>query len=125
MKQPLETVGIEIEVTVGDMAAALAWYEALLGRPPDADTPDGGARWEVVPYCWLHVAEGEPAGGQGPVRLGSADLPRDRDRVRDALGVAVSEIRRIEGMLAYCDFVDPWGNRLGLFQDLSDVTNLS
>lgn len=125
MKQPLETVGIIIEVHTGDFAAGLAWYERLLGRPPDTETHDRTARWEVVPYCWLQVAGGAPASGCGLLRLGTADIETDRDRVADALGVAVSEIRRIEGVIAWCDFDDPFGNSLGLFQDLSDFTNLA
>lgn len=125
MKQPLETVGIIIEVRTGDFAAGLAWYERLLGRPPDVETHGEIARWEVMPYCWLQVAGGAPAPGFGPLRIGSANIETDRDRVVDALGVAVTEIRRIEGVLAWCDFDDPFGNHLGLFQDLSDVTILS
>ncbi len=125
MKQPLETVGIIIEVRIGDFAAGLTWYERLLGRPPDTETHEGTARWEVVPYCWLQVAGGAPSPGFGPLRLGSADIEMDRERVVDALGVDASEILRIDGVIAWCDFADPFGNRLGLFQDLSDVTNLS
>lgn len=125
MKQPLETVGIIIQVRTGDFAAGLAWYERLLGRPPDVEAHDDTAGWEVVPYCWLQVAGGGAAPGLGPLRLGTADIETDRVRVADALGVSVSEIRRIEGVIAWCDFEDPFGNALGLFQDLSDVTNLS
>jgi hypothetical protein len=46
------------------------------------------------------------------------DLHRSRQAVL-ALGVACQEPMHIPGLAAWCDFTDPWGNRLGLFQDLA------
>jgi hypothetical protein len=31
----------------------------------------------------------------------------------------------IEGLVAYCDFSDPWGNLLGFYQVLGDGTGAS
>lgn len=133
MKQPLETTGLTIQVRVGDLAAGLAWYERLLGRPPDRDhagdasaSAASGAitEWELQPNCWLQLAPGVPAAGFGPLRLGVRDIEEARPRVAEALGIAVSPIQRIEGIAAWCDFADPFGNRLGLVQDLADLTTL-
>jgi catechol 2,3-dioxygenase-like lactoylglutathione lyase family enzyme len=133
VKQPLETTGLTIQVRVGDLAAGRAWYTRLLGRPPDLDHADDASAsgasgnikaWELQPNCWLQLAPGVPAAGFGPLRLGVRDIEEARSRVAEALGIAISPIRRIEGVAAWCDFADPFGNRLGLVQDLADLTTL-
>ena len=125
MKQPLEVVGITIQVRVSDLAAGQAWYAALLGRPPDLEPGDDAKEWEILPNCWLRVALGVPAQDGGPLHLGVADIAAERERLHDALGISVSEIERIEGQVAWCEFEDPFGNRLGLFEDLADRTSLA
>lgn len=125
MKQPLEVVGITMQVRAGDLDAARGWYSALLGRPPDEEPSASLAEWEILPNCWLQLAEGAPAPGNGPLHLGVADIEMERERLQQALKVAVSPIERIEGEVAWCNFEDPFGNRLGFFQDLADVTVLA
>lgn len=124
MKQPLEVVGITTQVRTNNLDAAIRWYAALLGRPPD-ETPEAGvAEWEIMPNCWLQLAEGTPAPGSGPLHLGVADIEAVRERLQQALHIAISPVERIEGEVAWCTFADPFGNQLGLFQDLADVTAL-
>jgi len=53
------------------------------------------------------------------LRLGVADIEAERKRIQEELHIEVSEIERIEGLAAWCNFTDPFGNRLGLFQDLA------
>ena len=55
----------------------------------------------------------------GPVRFEVEDIEMERERLRDALEAEISEIERVESLAAWCNFPDPFGNRLGLFQDLS------
>ncbi len=124
MKQPFSVLGLAIEVRISDFAAGADWYRKLLGRPPDlTPRPDFWA-WEILPKCYLQVSAGMPSVGSGPVRLGVEDIADERERIQDALGIAVSEIERVEGLAAWCTFEDPFGNRLGLFEDLADVTSL-
>jgi catechol 2,3-dioxygenase-like lactoylglutathione lyase family enzyme len=124
MKQPLEVTGITVQVRVSDLDVGQAWYAALLGRPPDLEPGDDASEWEILPKCWLYVALGA-AGGSGALHLGVADVAAERKRLQDALGVAIPEVQRIEGEVAWCEFEDPFGNRLGLFEDLADSTNLA
>jgi hypothetical protein len=124
VKQPLSVLGVTIEVRVSDFGAGAHWYTRLLGRPPDLTPRADFWEWEILPKCYLQVGQGTPATGSGPIRLGVADVAAERARVHDALGVAVSEIERIEGVAAWCTFEDPFGNRLGLFEDLADVSSL-
>ena len=50
-------------------------------------------------------------------RFGVEDIDEARRRLL-GLGVAVAETERIEGVIAFCDFVDPDGNRLSLYEVL-------
>lgn len=124
MRYSRNLTGVTIQVRVPDAAEGFAWYEELLGRPPDyAPSPDV-REWELVQECWLQVLEGTPAVGSGPLRLGVGDIELERRYIQAALGIAVSEIERLEGVAAWCTFTDPFGNHLGLFQDLSDRMTL-
>ena len=55
----------------------------------------------------------------GHLRLGVANIERAREELAAALSVPGSPVDPLEGAAAWCDFDDPWGNRLGFFQDLS------
>lgn len=44
-------------VVVDDLEAARAWYQIMLGRPPDA-TPMGGLlEWHLASDAWLQVVD--------------------------------------------------------------------
>lgn len=125
MKQQLEVVGITTQVRANDFDAAITWYVTLLGRPPDEEPGADVAEWELLPNCWLRLAKGTPAPDNGPLHLGVADIEGERERLQHVLKLAVSPVERIEGEVAWCSFDDPFGNRLGFFQDLADVTALA
>ena len=81
---------------------------------------NGGSRLSATcRSAWARLAPAEARYGWAV-----ADVAAERERIHDALGVAVSEIERIEGVAAWCTFEDPFGNRLGLFEDLADVSSL-
>src|ERR1019366_8411868 len=42
-------------VVVDDLAAAGAWYECVLGRPPDAAPMDGLLEWHLADTGWLQI----------------------------------------------------------------------
>jgi hypothetical protein len=44
-------------IAVSDFAGALAWYEALLGRPPSFFPNDSEAVWELAEHRSLYVAQ--------------------------------------------------------------------
>lgn len=118
MQSQTRFMGMTIQLKVPDITMGAAFYSRLLGREPDVEPHDDFKEWELVPTCWLQLAEGtaEPA---GRLRLGVEDIESNRARVERELGVTCSRIERISGLAAWCNFEDPWGNRLGLFQDLS------
>ena len=42
-------------IPVADYDSALAWYERLLGRPPDVIVTDKEAMWQVADTRWIYV----------------------------------------------------------------------
>lgn len=52
-------------------------------------------------------------------RFGVDEIEAAREWVASALGVEPSPTERVEGLVTWCNFDDPWGNRLGVFQDLA------
>jgi hypothetical protein len=125
MKQPLSVVGMAVQVRVGDVGAGGHWYERLFGRPPDRTPHPTLWEWELLPMCYFQLMAGEPRPGCMRIRLGVADLADERERLQEALGLSVSPVERIEGSAMWCDFDDPFGNHLGLIEDLADRTLLA
>jgi hypothetical protein len=52
-----EITNVLTEVVVTDHAAAIEWYSALFGRPPDRRPMDGLAEWQLNPTGGLQVFE--------------------------------------------------------------------
>jgi hypothetical protein len=87
-------------------------------RPNFAPTPDFQEWDHIAPNVTFQLGEGTPG---PPTRfgLGVGDLEAERDRVLgEARPPHASPIKRFEGLVALCDFVDPWGNAFGLYQVL-------
>ena len=121
--------GITYQVRAKDYAAAQEWYAKFLGRSPDFLPYEGFVgevgfcEWKLMSEaeCWLQVAEGEPAIGSGPIRFGVNDIHAHVARVVQSLGLPQPEIGTTpDGQVNYCTFTDPFGNRIGLFQDLQE-----
>lgn len=115
--------GVTFQITVPDFEKGVEFYTKLLRRKPDFVPHRGFAEWEIVRNAWLQIGEGEPKIGR-PIRFGVRDIRKERNRIISEFGIKVSEIGDVNnsGDIAYwCDFEDPFGNKLGLFQDLSQT----
>jgi len=105
------------QVRVTDFKEGQKWYEIFLGKTPDFIPHDGFAEWELIPGCWLQVAEGIPSEGSGPLRLAVKDIKAEKERLFRELDVENFEIfSRTEVPVTWASFTDPWGNRIGLFE---------
>jgi len=110
---------LTIQVRVKDINEGIRWYQTLLNKPPDFIPHAGIAEWEIIPGCWLQVAEGDPAEGSGPLRLGVPDIAFERERLVRDLHIENFEIySREEVPVKWGTFADPWGNLLGFFEYL-------
>ena len=105
------------QVRVSDIKEGLKWYGTFLNRSPDFIPHEGFAEWELIPGCWLQVAEGIPAAGSGPLRLAVKDITVEKNRLVRELHVDRFEIfSREEVPVKWGTFTDPWGNQMGLFE---------
>ena len=110
---------VTMQVRVPDAAEAAGWYEGLLGRPADIAPSDDIHEWQLVPDCWLQVLTARPKPTAARMRFGVGDIRGEIARLETDLGVTASDIQSFGGLVAWCDFADPYGNPIGLFQDLA------
>ncbi|PFG05368.1 ornithine monooxygenase [Bacillus sp. es.034] len=111
--------GVTFQVRVTDYEKGLSWYKTLFNRNPDFIPHENFAEWEIVKDTWLQVAKGDPAVGNGPLRLGVHDIYSERERLIESLKTTIEEVQTREGVpAAWCTFSDPYGNSIGLFEEL-------
>jgi predicted enzyme related to lactoylglutathione lyase len=114
----MTTQGIKIVLhPVSDLAAAKAVYTALLGVPPQTDSP----------YYVGYEAEGQQIGlvpGGGPQGMTSPvafwqvpDIEAKLAEVTAAGAIVKEAAHDVGGGRLVATFTDPDGNVLGLFQD--------
>ncbi|HTF47979.1 MAG TPA: VOC family protein [Pseudonocardia sp.] len=105
---------------MSDLPRAVEWYRQVfeLGEP-DLEPADGVVEFQLG-SVWLQLGE-EPtarSGAEVVTRFGVVDARAERDRIA-ALGVQVGPLEHVEGAVDYCDFVDPDGNVLSFYSELS------
>jgi len=110
---------VTAEYRVTDMGLARAFYGRLFGRGPDFEASPGFVEWEVVPGYSLQLRETAEIRTSGPVRFRVDDIDAERARLADELGVEIDAVTTVDGVVAFCTFHDPFGNPLGLLQDLA------
>jgi len=124
----LRCTGVTFQVRVSDYSKGIEWYSMILGRPADFNPHEGHddfsgfSEWEIIKKsnCWLQVAEGDPTPGSGPIRLGVDDLEMEVGRVAPILDGYLPDIHTTpDGKVRFCTFEDPFGNRIGFFQEIS------
>ncbi|MBD8496999.1 VOC family protein [Paenibacillus arenosi] len=119
-------VEMTIQIRVTNFTAGQQWYQTLLNKQPDYVPHEGFAEWELIPGCWLQVAEGQPAEGSGPIRLGVINIEAERDRLMKQLQIERFDIHtREEVPVKWGTLTDPWGNRIGFFQYLNPIDSRS
>jgi catechol 2,3-dioxygenase-like lactoylglutathione lyase family enzyme len=110
-----------LQLQVSDLSKAREFYTAVLGSAPEYEPHVDFLEWRVVAggETWIQAvgvtAPTRPLTTR--LRFGVADVRAERERLA-ALGVGVSPVKSLPGVVAFIDFADPWGNRLGCYQDL-------
>ncbi|TQR19465.1 VOC family protein [Psychrobacillus vulpis] len=109
-----------IQIRVTDIEEGHRWYETLLKKKPELIPHEGFVEWELLPGCWLQVAEGTPSLGSGPLRIAVKDIEAEKVRVMKELDVENFEIfSREEVSAKWGTFIDHWGNQIGFFEYLN------
>lgn len=114
---------LAIEITIGlrvsNLANAKEWYSRMLGAEPDLQPSPEILEYKITDDLWLQIFESKARNVSGAiVRFGVDDIYRERNRLLD-LGITVSEVETVEGAVHFCDFTDPFANRLSLYQLLA------
>ena len=97
-------------VPVTDLQVGLAWWERLLGRPPDMRPNDDEACWQLTESGWIYVVRDADRAGKGLLTVLVDDLDADLAGIA-ARGIAVGEVTEIPGVRR-TELTDPDGNRV-------------
>ena len=105
-------------IAVADYAAALAWYERLLGQPPDVIVTEREAMWQVAETGWIYVVGNTRRAGHALLTLLVDDL---EDQVAELAerGLATGAIDTVPGVVRKAVITDLEGNMITLGEDLS------
>jgi predicted enzyme related to lactoylglutathione lyase len=114
--------GLTVALHAGDRDEALAFYCALIGRDPDLGPDPDFYEWEISPGAWLQLATGrdEIKPSSFRLRLQVEDIEASV-AILEHKGFEPTEIQRLPGLVAFANLTDPWGNPLGVYQDLGVV----
>lgn len=122
MPLPDRPYGMTLQLPVDDLHRAREFYTALLGSAPEFEPHEDFLEWRVVPRgeTWLQAVgvSGEVRPLTCRVRFGVGDVRAARERLV-GLGLEVSPVTSLPGVVAFVDFTDPWGHTLGCYQDLA------
>lgn len=118
LSQRPDGVTMMLRVPQGAIVEADTFYQTILERPHDFHPSEDIREWELKPDVWLMVVEGTPP-SSGRIRFGTNQIDQDRVRIQRQLKVDISPIETLERVVSWCNFDDPWGNSIGLFQDLA------
>jgi catechol 2,3-dioxygenase-like lactoylglutathione lyase family enzyme len=102
-----EITNVLTEVLVTDHDAAIEWYTALFGRPPDRRPMDGLAEWQLTPTGGLQVFERAEGAGScfatlvvqtvAPVTEHLATIGIDSDMQTVSSGFAIASVHDPDG----------------------------
>ncbi len=106
-----------VQVRVPDIGAGLRFYSRLFGRDPDLTPHADFHEWEIRRGGWLQLASGAPD-PERPIRFGVPAIEAARALLADTCGIACTPAETVPGVVLWCDFADPWGNRLGFYEVL-------
>jgi hypothetical protein len=115
-------IGLTLQLYVPRPALpeARALYTRLLGRDPVFTPHDDFLEWPPLTgaEAWIQLTVSEePRPLTNRLRFGVADI-RSAAAFLDELDLERSDISQLPGVVAFLDATDPWGNRLGYYQDL-------
>ncbi len=100
-------------IPVNDYAAALAWYERLLGAPPAFFPHDTEAVWGLADHRWLYIVRRPEHAGHAMLTIMVDDFD---DRVVQIAerGIELTSREAYEGGVRKWVYRDPEGNEIGI-----------
>jgi catechol 2,3-dioxygenase-like lactoylglutathione lyase family enzyme len=105
-------------VAVADYPSARAWYERLMGRPPDFTPHEHEAVWQILENGWIYVVADTDRAGKALLTLMVDNLDRHVAELKER-GVAVGAIETQPRLYRKAVVTDPDGNKISFGQALS------
>ncbi len=102
-------------IPVADLDAAIAWYEQLLGAPPDMAPNETERAWRLTDESWIYVVADPERAGKALVTVMVDDLDERLAGMRER-GIDIGEIAGINEQTRKAEIADPEGNRIGFGQ---------
>ncbi len=102
-------------IPTADLESALAWYERLLGRPPDRFPHDREAVWQLADRALIYVVLDAERAGRGLLTLIVDDLAQWREDLRSR-GLEATPPERVGAGAMKTTLADPDGNLVMLAQ---------
>src|SRR5215211_7814022 len=99
-------------ISVSDLAAALAWYEHLLGAPPAFFPNDVEAVWELAEHRFLYIEPRPQHAGHALQTLFLEDFD-DRVAAVTERGLQPALRERYDNGVRKWTYRDPDGNEIG------------
>jgi predicted enzyme related to lactoylglutathione lyase len=116
--EPVDISYLFASLAVSDRDESAAWYERLLGRPPDFLPNDAEAVWQLAATASFYVAvdSARPErAGQGVLMLVVEDLDSCLAEIAGRQ-IALGEIEQIGQVGRRCPVTDPDGNVISITQ---------
>ena len=114
--------GLTVAVHAGNREEALAFYCALIGRDPDLGPDPDFYEWEISPGAWLQLATSREDIKPSSFRLRLQVIDIESSvAILAKKGFEPGPVKRLPGLVAFANLTDPWGNPLGVYQDLGVV----
>jgi catechol 2,3-dioxygenase-like lactoylglutathione lyase family enzyme len=114
MAAPMDPTEATVSLPVRQVEKARSWYENLLGKRPDLEPIPGIVEFKVG-GTWLQLEEGTPGAARFVFRIGVRSLEQERSRLV-RMGIPVGEVETVPNVIRFCDFADPDGNPLSLYE---------
>ena len=99
-------------IPVADFAAALKWYERLLGYPPTFFPHDTEAVWELAEHRYMYIVQQPEHAGHARHTLFVADLDALVAQVADR-GLDPAQRETYANGVRKTTYRDPDGNEIG------------
>ena len=107
-------------ISVNDIAAAIVWYEKLIGRPPDIRPLDTVAGWQFPGGGWIEVFTDQIRAGKSTVIFAVKSLEVQLRELEEC-GIPVSHITPSVEIGEVAIIEDPDGNQIVFAGPLTGV----
>jgi predicted enzyme related to lactoylglutathione lyase len=98
-------------IPVADYSSAAAWYERLVGRPPDMFPNDNEAVWRLTDKGWIYVVGDSERAGKALVTVLVDDLEQHVAELGER-GLVTEPIETVPGVVRTAVITDADGNQI-------------